>query len=50
MAGDHGTSADVAEWDREAALATARILIEIKAINVRPDEPYILTSGWKSPV
>ncbi|MGC8469460.1 MAG: orotate phosphoribosyltransferase [Acetobacteraceae bacterium] len=38
------------DWDRDAALATARILLEIDAINFRPDEPYTLTSGWKSPV
>ncbi len=38
------------EWDRDAALTTARILLEIKAVNFRPDEPYTFTSGWKSPV
>lgn len=38
------------DWDRDAALTTARILLEIKAINVRPEEPYTFTSGWKSPV
>ncbi len=37
-------------WDRDAALTAARILLEIKAINFRPDEPYTFTSGWKSPV
>lgn len=37
-------------WDRDAALTTARILLEIKAINFRPEEPYTFTSGWKSPV
>lgn len=35
---------------KRAALTTARILLEIKAINFRPEEPYILTSGWASPV
>lgn len=45
MAGT-GTS----DWDRDAALTTARILLEIKAVNFRPDEPYTFTSGWKSPV
>lgn len=35
---------------KKAALTTARILLEIKAINFRPEEPYILTSGWASPV
>ena len=29
---------------------TARILLDIKAVNFRPDEPYKLTSGWMSPV
>ena len=35
---------------KRAALTTARILLEIKAVNFRPEEPYILTSGWASPV
>ncbi|RAU20908.1 orotate phosphoribosyltransferase [Paramagnetospirillum kuznetsovii] len=35
---------------KQAALTTARILLEIKAVNFRPEEPYILTSGWASPV
>ena len=38
------------DWDRDAALTTAKLLLEIKAVNFRPDEPYTLTSGWKSPV
>ena len=38
------------DWDRDAALTTARILLEIKAVNVRPEEPYTFTSGWRSPV
>lgn len=38
------------EWDRDAALTTARILLEIKAINFRPEEAYTFTSGWKAPV
>ncbi len=38
------------EWDRDAALTTARLLLEIGALNFRPEEPYTLTSGWKSPV
>jgi orotate phosphoribosyltransferase len=37
------------DWDRDAALTTARILLEIGALNFRPDDPYTLTSGWKSP-
>jgi orotate phosphoribosyltransferase len=38
------------DWDRDAALTVARILVEIGALNLRPAEPYTLTSGWKSPV
>lgn len=38
------------DWDRDAALITARILLDIKAVNFRPEEPYTFTSGWKSPV
>jgi orotate phosphoribosyltransferase len=34
----------------EAGLATAKALLDIKAINFRPEEPYILTAGWASPV
>ena len=32
-------------WDRDAALSTARMLLEIQAINFRPEEPYTFTSG-----
>ena len=38
------------DWDRDAALTTARLLLEIEAIAFRPQEPYIFTSGWASPV
>ena len=38
------------EWDSDAALTAARILLEIKAVNFRPEEPYTFTAGWKSPV
>lgn len=37
-------------FEREAAQITAKILLEIKAVNFRPQQPYTLTSGWKSPV
>ena len=40
----------LSDWDRDAALMTARMLLEIKAVNFRPEEPYTFTSGWKSPV
>ncbi|WP_339779269.1 orotate phosphoribosyltransferase [uncultured Thalassospira sp.] len=32
-----------------AAKTVARILLDIGAVNFRPEEPYILTSGWASP-
>ena len=35
---------------KHAALTTAKLLLEINAINLRPQEPYMLTSGWASPV
>ncbi len=35
---------------KQAGLMTARILLDIAAVNFRPEEPYILTSGWASPV
>ena len=44
------TSPGASDWDRDAALTTARILLEIKAVNFRPEEAYTFTSGWKSPV
>ncbi len=34
----------------DAALMTARILLEIEAVSIRPSEPFTLTSGWASPV
>ena len=50
MTARHSTASPGSEWDRDAALTTARILLEIKAVNFRPEEPYTFTSGWKSPV
>jgi orotate phosphoribosyltransferase len=35
---------------KETARITARALLDIKAVNFRPDEPYIFTSGRVSPV
>ena len=32
-----------------AALTVAKILLEIRAVNFRPEEPYKLTAGWASP-
>ena len=50
MAKPGQTSSSDSEWDRDAALTAARILLEIKAVNFRPEEAYTFTSGWKSPV
>jgi orotate phosphoribosyltransferase len=50
MAKPAHASTSATEWDRDAALTTARILLEIKAVNFRPEEAYTFTSGWKSPV
>ena len=33
-----------------AGLETARLLLQIEAVNFRPERPYTLTSGWASPV
>lgn len=35
---------------KQAGLTVARILLEIEAVNFRPQQPYTLTSGWASPV
>ncbi len=35
---------------RRTGQIVARILIEIGAVNFRPEQPYTLTSGWVSPV
>ena len=35
---------------KAAGAATAKMLLDIKAVNFRPKEPYILTAGWASPV
>ena len=50
MAKPAQTMSSVTPWDRDAALTVARILLEIKAVNFRPEEAYTFTSGWKSPV
>lgn len=33
-----------------SGLETAKWLLDIKAVNFRPEEPYTLTAGWASPV
>ncbi|MEO5375838.1 MAG: orotate phosphoribosyltransferase [Alphaproteobacteria bacterium] len=35
---------------KQAGLTVARVLLEIGAVNFRPEQPYTLTSGWASPV
>src|SRR5271163_751472 len=50
MAKPAQTASSTTEWDRDTALTAARILLEIKAVNFRPEEAYTFTSGWKSPV
>lgn len=37
------------EPERAAAI-TARMLLEVKAVHFRPEEPFVFTSGWASPV
>ncbi len=36
--------------DNAAGLETARLLLDMEAVNFRPDQPYTLTAGWASPV
>lgn len=46
------TSASPARNARQKAAGqtVAKILLDIKAVNFRPEEPYTLTAGWASPV
>src|SRR5580692_5696290 len=46
MSGKTGRSAR----QQAAAATVAKILLEIRAVNFRPEEPYKLTAGWMSPV
>jgi orotate phosphoribosyltransferase len=41
---------DTAPSPSQFSTKTAQILLDIKAVNFRPEEPYKLTSGWASPV
>ena len=43
-------SDSASDADAAAGLETARLLLDIKAVNFRPSEPYTLTAGWASPV
>ncbi|MEO6901470.1 MAG: orotate phosphoribosyltransferase [Bacteroidia bacterium] len=38
------------ETNQEAALNIAEFLLQIKAIKLQPDNPFIWASGWKSPI
>jgi orotate phosphoribosyltransferase len=37
-------------WDREAAVAIARGLLAVRAVEIRPEEPFVWASGWRSPI
>ena len=43
-------AADRSPRQQAAAKTVATILLETKAVNFRPEEPYTLTAGWASPV
>ena len=36
--------------DKQTALKTAELLLQIKAIKLKPQEPFTWASGWKSPI
>jgi orotate phosphoribosyltransferase len=38
------------EINEDAALNIAEFLLQIKAIKLQPDKPFIWASGWKSPI
>ena len=37
-------------FDKNTAKKTAELLLSIKAIKLKPDEPFIWASGWSSPI
>jgi len=39
-----------APGSEKSRFEAAKILLDIQAVNFRPEEPYTLTSGWASPV
>lgn len=43
-------SPDRTPRQKAAGQTVAKILLDIKAVNFRPEEPYKLTAGWASPV
>jgi len=36
--------------DKNIAIKTAELLLQIKAIKLQPQEPFTWASGWKSPI
>jgi orotate phosphoribosyltransferase len=38
------------EINQDAALNIAEFLLQIKAIKLQPDNPFVWASGWKSPI
>ncbi len=36
--------------ENDSGLETAKLLLDIGAVNFRPEQPYTLTAGWASPV
>ena len=36
--------------NKETAIKTAELLLQIKAIKLEPQQPFIWASGWKSPI
>jgi len=37
-------------FDKDIAKETAKLLLQIKAIKLRPNKPFTWASGWKSPI
>jgi len=37
-------------FDKETAKQTAEVLLQINAIKLQPNDPFIWASGWKSPI
>ena len=36
--------------NKDTANATAKLLLQIKAIKLQPKDPFTWASGWKSPI
>jgi orotate phosphoribosyltransferase len=50
MSPDLPAPADRQARHKDAGRLVARILLELGAVNFRPEQPYTLTAGWASPV